>query len=89
MRHSLATFLSANDVHLSVTQSILRHKNMRTTADVNTHAFNAKQKEAQQKYQPLTQLGNRHLVQQVPPQYADLLFCCVVFAIFLYRFPLS
>jgi hypothetical protein len=34
MRHSLATFLSANDVHLSVTQSILRHKNMRITADV-------------------------------------------------------
>jgi len=50
MRHSLATFLSANDVHLSVTQSILRHKNMRTTADIYTHAVSAKQKEAQQKY---------------------------------------
>jgi integrase len=54
-RHSLATFLSANDVHLSVTQSILRHKNMRTTVDVCTHAVSAKQKEAQQKY--LTAIG--------------------------------
>jgi len=50
MRHSLATFLSANDVHLSVTQSILRHKKMSTTADFYTHAVSAKQKEAQQKY---------------------------------------
>ena len=50
MRHSLATFLSAKGVHLSVTQSILRHKKMSTTADVYTHSVNAEQKEAQQKY---------------------------------------
>ena len=55
MRHSLATFLSANDVNLSVTQSILRHKKMSTTADIYTHSVNAKQKEAQQKF--LTAIG--------------------------------
>ncbi len=55
MRHSLATYLSANDVHLSVTQSILRHKKMSTTADFYTHSVNAKQKEAQQKF--LTAIG--------------------------------
>jgi len=51
----MAAYLSANDVHLSVTQSILRHKNMRPTADVSTHAISAQQKEAQQKY--LTAIG--------------------------------
>jgi integrase len=57
MRHSLATFLSANDVHLSVTQSILRHKKSSTTADIYTHAVNARQIEAQQKY--LSAIGMR------------------------------
>ena len=50
LRHSLATFLSANDVHLSVTQSILRHKKMSTTAEIYTHRANKPQQEAQQKY---------------------------------------
>jgi integrase len=66
MKHSLDAFLSANDVHLLVTQSILRHKNMRTTSDVDTHAVSARQKEAQQKY--LTAIGIR-----VPAEKSE---CC-------------
>jgi integrase len=50
LRHSLATFLSANGVHLSVTQSILRHKKMSTTAEIYTHAVNRTQQEAQSKF---------------------------------------
>ena len=49
-RHSLATFLSANDVHLSVTRSILRHKNMRTVADVFHSCGQCQTDCSQQKY---------------------------------------
>jgi site-specific recombinase XerD len=43
LRHSLATFLSANDVSLKTTQAILRHKKLATTADIYTHAVQSNQ----------------------------------------------
>lgn len=50
LRHSLATFLSAEGVHLTVTQSMLRHKKMSTTAEHYTHTANKPQEDAQTTY---------------------------------------
>ena len=49
LRHSLATFLAANEVNLSVIQSILRHVKPSTTA-LYTHRVNSAQMAAQQKF---------------------------------------
>jgi site-specific recombinase XerD len=49
LRHSLATFFAANEVSLSVIQSILRHSKPSTTA-VYTHRVNAVQMAAQGKF---------------------------------------
>jgi integrase len=49
LRHSLATFLGAEDVNLQVIQSILRHTRSSTTA-LYTHRVNAPQLAAQQKF---------------------------------------
>jgi len=57
MRHSLATFLSDNGIPLSVTQSMLRHKKMSTTAEIYVHAVNKTQQDVQQKY--LSAIGLR------------------------------
>jgi hypothetical protein len=39
--------MSANEVHLSVTQGMLRHKKMSTTAEIYTHKANKPQLDAQ------------------------------------------
>ena len=49
LRHSLATFFAANDVNLSVIQSVLRHTKPETTA-IYTHRVNAAQIAAQGKF---------------------------------------
>lgn len=49
LRHSLATFFAANDVNLSVIQSMLRHTKPETTA-IYTHRVNSAQIEAQGKF---------------------------------------
>lgn len=56
LRHSLATFLAANEVNLPVIQSILRHAKPSTTA-IYTHKVNSAQAEAQGKF--LTAIGLR------------------------------
>jgi len=50
LRHSLASFFGANEVHPAVTQSILRHKKLSTTMEVYTHGVNSVQMAAQEKY---------------------------------------
>jgi integrase len=49
LRHSLGTFLAANEVNLSVIQSILRHQKPSTTA-IYTHRVNSAQMAAQGKF---------------------------------------
>ena len=49
LRHSLATFLAANEVNLPVIQSVLRHAKPSTTA-LYTHRVNAAQLNAQGKF---------------------------------------
>lgn len=49
LRHSLATFLAANEVNLPVIQSVLRHAKPSTTA-LYTHRVNAAQLSAQEKF---------------------------------------
>ena len=49
LRHSLATFLAANEVNLPVIQSVLRHAKPSTTA-VYTHRVNRAQLNAQAKF---------------------------------------
>jgi integrase len=49
LRHSLGTFLAANEVNLPVIQSILRHAKPSTTA-VYTHRVNSAQMAAQEKF---------------------------------------
>ena len=49
LRHSLATFLAANEVNLPVIQSFLRHAKPSTTA-VYTHRVNQAQLDAQAKF---------------------------------------
>jgi integrase len=49
LRHSLATFFAANEVNLSVIQSILRHSKPSTTA-LYTHRVNSVQMAAQAKF---------------------------------------
>ena len=49
LRHSLATFLAANEVNLPVIQSVLRHATPSTTA-LYMHRVNAAQLSAQEKY---------------------------------------
>jgi integrase len=49
LRHSLATFFAANDVNLSVIQSMLRHSKPSTTA-IYTHRVKAAQMAAQAKF---------------------------------------
>jgi integrase len=49
LRHSLGTFLAANEVNLPVIQSILRHSKPSTTA-IYTHRVNSAQMAAQEKY---------------------------------------
>jgi integrase len=50
LRHSLASFFGANEVHPAVTQSILRHKKLSTTMEIYTHGVNSVQMAAQEKY---------------------------------------
>jgi integrase len=50
LRHSLATFFGANEVHPAVTQSILRHKKLSTSMEVYTHGVTSVQMAAQEKY---------------------------------------
>ena len=50
LRHSLASFFRANEVHPAVTQSILRHKKLSTTMEIYTHGVNSVQVAAQEKY---------------------------------------
>ena len=50
LRHSLASFFGANEVHPAVTQSILRHKKLSTTMEIYTHGVNSVQVAAQEKY---------------------------------------
>jgi len=49
LRHSLATFLAANEVNLPVIQSVLRHAKPSTTA-LYTHRVNTAQLSAQEKF---------------------------------------
>jgi integrase len=49
LRHSLGTFLAANEVNLSVIQSMLRHAKPGTTA-LYTHRVNSAQMAAQEKF---------------------------------------
>lgn len=49
LRHSLATFFAANDVNLSLIQSMLRHSKPETTA-IYTHRVNSAQIAAQGKF---------------------------------------
>jgi len=49
LRHSLATYLGANEVNLPVIQSILRHRKQSTTA-LYTHGVNSAQLAAQAQY---------------------------------------
>ena len=49
LRHSLGTFLAANEVNLPVIQSILRHQKPSTTA-IYTHRVNSAQMAAQEKF---------------------------------------
>ena len=57
LRHSLATFLGAAEVHPAVTQSILRHKKLATTMEIYTHGVTSAQADAQTKF--LTAIGLR------------------------------
>jgi len=50
LRHSLATFLGAAEVHPSVVQSMLRHKKLATTMEIYTHGVNSAQIAAQGKF---------------------------------------
>jgi integrase len=50
LRHSLASFFGANEVHPAVTQSILRHKKLSTTMEIYTHGVTSVQMAAQEKY---------------------------------------
>jgi integrase len=50
LRHSLASFFGANEVHPAVTQSILRHKKLSTTMEIYTHGVNSVQMAAQEKF---------------------------------------
>jgi integrase len=49
LRHSLGTFLAANEVNLPVIQSMLRHARPGTTA-LYTHRVNSAQMAAQEKF---------------------------------------
>lgn len=50
LRHSLASFLGANEVHPAVAQSILRHKKLSTTMEIYTHGVNSAQVAAQEMF---------------------------------------
>jgi integrase len=50
LRHSLASFFGANEVHPAVAQSILRHKKLSTTMEIYTHGVNSAQVAAQEKF---------------------------------------
>jgi integrase len=50
LRHSLASFFGANEVHPAVTQSILRHKKLSTTMEIYTHGVTSVQMAAQEKF---------------------------------------
>jgi integrase len=50
LRHSLASFFGANEVHPAVAQSILRHKKLSTTMEIYTHGVTSAQAAAQGKF---------------------------------------
>jgi integrase len=60
LRHSLASFFGANEVHPAVTQSILRHKKLSTTMEIYTHGVNSVQVAAQEKYLKAIGLTKAH-----------------------------
>jgi integrase len=60
LRHSLATFFGANDVHPSVIQTMLRHSKQQTTLRY-IHAVNDKQVEAQGLYLDAIEMRGKHM----------------------------
>jgi integrase len=61
LRHSLATFLAANDVNLKTAQTILRHKKLSTTADIYTHAVQSNQLAASGQYLDAIKMGSQSI----------------------------
>ena len=60
LRHSLASFFGANEVHPAVAQSILRHKKLSTTMEIYTHGVTSVQMAAQKKYLKAIGLTRAH-----------------------------